>query len=497
MSFSTYNKRDSGYILKVQGARVTSDTNPSAGLLFRNYNDLSKQVDDLASITAISTTMSESDTNQVDVSGDMFFSTKESDDNDLIERMRMKSNGFIGLNTEYPQCTLDIRGDLNVSGTINGSTATTSSTESNVPTGTMTSNVSDTVPTGYVKPTGQLLSRTEYPELFDLIGTKYGDGDGSTMFALPTIPDETVQILMGNLMIIGTDDGRLLKVDLSTNTVSDNYSGQSARINAVCIIDDYIVSGDESGSLHKVRLDDMTFLESLTFNDPVTHMTVNNDSTFLFVLTTSQLTRINIFNAFSIQQSSDRQDAKGVLHVGRYLYVAEKDKLFRLNGTDLQKIDESNSADGSEIRSITTDGVAYIFASHGYSVSIFNVANRMFVVKDTNGDSLIFNHLFDQTINSVAYAGDKTLFCFTSDNVLIKLNIDFLVEVGRRLYSKNILSMVYFSSIYLGFENGDLEKLTSTFDTTETSSPVNTGITQLATRETQNTYITLYRFLKA
>ena len=42
-----------------------------------------------------------------------------------------------------------------------------------------------TEPTGYKFVNGQALSRTEYAELFNLIGTTYGAGDESTTFNLP------------------------------------------------------------------------------------------------------------------------------------------------------------------------------------------------------------------------------------------------------------------------------------------------------------------------
>lgn len=44
---------------------------------------------------------------------------------------------------------------------------------------------SDVVPNGFLKVDGQAISRTEYSELFDICGTTYGEGDGSTTFNLP------------------------------------------------------------------------------------------------------------------------------------------------------------------------------------------------------------------------------------------------------------------------------------------------------------------------
>lgn len=42
-----------------------------------------------------------------------------------------------------------------------------------------------TAPTNYMFADGSAISRTEYAELFTIIGTTYGEGDGSTTFNLP------------------------------------------------------------------------------------------------------------------------------------------------------------------------------------------------------------------------------------------------------------------------------------------------------------------------
>lgn len=43
------------------------------------------------------------------------------------------------------------------------------------------------VPAGWLACNGALVSRTAYAELFAIIGTGFGVGDGSTTFKLPTI----------------------------------------------------------------------------------------------------------------------------------------------------------------------------------------------------------------------------------------------------------------------------------------------------------------------
>ena len=42
-----------------------------------------------------------------------------------------------------------------------------------------------TIPDGWIYYLGQDISRTEYPELFEVLGTIWGEGDGSTTFGLP------------------------------------------------------------------------------------------------------------------------------------------------------------------------------------------------------------------------------------------------------------------------------------------------------------------------
>ena len=67
------------------------------------------------------------------------------------------------------------------------------------PTGSVYTFAGSTVPTGWLKCNGALLSRTTYASLFAVIGTTYGAGDGSTTFALPDLRGEFVR---------GVDDGR-------------------------------------------------------------------------------------------------------------------------------------------------------------------------------------------------------------------------------------------------------------------------------------------------
>ena len=46
---------------------------------------------------------------------------------------------------------------------------------------------SETIPLGFLKCDGSQISRTDYSGLFNVIGTTFGSGDGSTTFALPNL----------------------------------------------------------------------------------------------------------------------------------------------------------------------------------------------------------------------------------------------------------------------------------------------------------------------
>lgn len=48
------------------------------------------------------------------------------------------------------------------------------------------------IPEGYLDCDGSDVSRYEYPDLFSVIGTTYGDGDGSTTFNLPNLNGRVV-----------------------------------------------------------------------------------------------------------------------------------------------------------------------------------------------------------------------------------------------------------------------------------------------------------------
>jgi microcystin-dependent protein len=62
----------------------------------------------------------------------------------------------------------------------------------NTPTGVINMFAGDTAPVGWLICDGSAISRTDYANLFTLIGTTYGSGDGSTTFNLPNLKGKVV-----------------------------------------------------------------------------------------------------------------------------------------------------------------------------------------------------------------------------------------------------------------------------------------------------------------
>lgn len=56
---------------------------------------------------------------------------------------------------------------------------------SEFPIGTVVAHTGTTAPVGWLLCDGSAVSRTAYPELFNVVSTFYGSGDGSTTFNVP------------------------------------------------------------------------------------------------------------------------------------------------------------------------------------------------------------------------------------------------------------------------------------------------------------------------
>lgn len=71
--------------------------------------------------------------------------------------------------------------------------AMSADTSPSVPAGTLLPFAGTVIPNGYLPCNGANVSRTDYANLFAAIGTKWGEGDGSTTFTLPNFNDRFIE----------------------------------------------------------------------------------------------------------------------------------------------------------------------------------------------------------------------------------------------------------------------------------------------------------------
>jgi len=91
-----------------------------------------------------------------------------------------------------------------------------------IPTGTIVPWSDATVPSGFLECNGSNVSRTTYADLFAIIGTTYGAGDGSTTFGLPDLQDN-VPVGKSGTKALGTTGGA------NTVTPTGNVGGSTAN----------------------------------------------------------------------------------------------------------------------------------------------------------------------------------------------------------------------------------------------------------------------------
>lgn len=133
-------------------------------------------------------------------------------------------------------------------------TVTGDNTAGMMPTGSIIPFAGTNVPDGYLLCDGSAISRTTYADLFAVIGTVYGTGDGSTTFNIPDytdvriggIPDYSRGVSYSNATHTFSEDGFYIS---NTSHTQNQWPNQQLNINNNNIIRTYASTNDSAGQL--------------------------------------------------------------------------------------------------------------------------------------------------------------------------------------------------------------------------------------------------------
>jgi len=93
-----------------------------------------------------------------------------------------------------------------------------------IPTATIVPWSSASVPTGFLECNGQAVSRSTYSDLFAIVASTYGGGDGSSTFNVPNLQDNVAVGKSNNKALASTGGANTVAV-----TPAGNISGSTAN----------------------------------------------------------------------------------------------------------------------------------------------------------------------------------------------------------------------------------------------------------------------------
>lgn len=419
--FRTTVKRDKENVVKIQGARVTSDSNYSAGVLFQNYNDISGNTDDISSIMTISTTNSNVTGDKVDVSGDLLVFTKNADYDALRERIRIKGNGYIGINTFEPTERVHIDGNLRVDGDI----ICQQDKSDFVRVGTIlpiASSISSPNISKYLLANGKEMDRQQFSLLFTTIGTNYGEGDGETTFNLPDIQplSSLKKVVITDIYLYSSalDDG-IKKINFDTLQVLDTYEDQVGKIFAMEMgVDGFLYAGGSENTVYKI--------------DPFDMKTVGGYSC-----------------EASVQSIC--------FDLGKYMFVGCNDGSIHKVGAELMKLESKYTSNTSICNTVTQESEGIIYA--GFSDNVVEKIDT----KLMKNIKTYTNH--NGTINTVLWKSGY-LFTGSSDNEVHKINSEDMTHIASYTgHAESVLSLAWndvtdgVSQLFTGSKDNEIHQL--------------------------------------
>ena len=138
---------------------------------------------------------------------------------------------------EYSSTGIDVTGDVTASGVLKQGSF------SLLPVGVVFPYGGSAAPAGYLLCYGQAVDRDDYADLFGVIGTAFGAGDGSTTF---NVPDMRGRVPAGADAIGGTPANRLTDAVSGIDTLGDAGGAQSKTL-LTANLPPYTPAGTNSG----------------------------------------------------------------------------------------------------------------------------------------------------------------------------------------------------------------------------------------------------------
>jgi microcystin-dependent protein len=120
-----------------------------------------------------------------------------------VNKITPRSGTDVTLGDSGDTFTIPAGATLAISGTVTGITS--------ILTGSIIMYGSGSIPTGYLECTGQAVSRSTYADLFAVISTTFGVGDGTTTFNVPDLRDN---------FPVGKSGTKALATKAGSNTVT-------------------------------------------------------------------------------------------------------------------------------------------------------------------------------------------------------------------------------------------------------------------------------------
>ena len=154
--------------------------------------------------------------NDVASGGSLRFSTLTSGGS-RTEKVRITHDGKVGINTTSPEEALHVVGNLKVTGSVS-----VGESGFNVSTGCVIIWAGGTIPSGFLECNGGEVSRSTYSDLFAVIGTTYGAGNGSSTFNIPDLAGRVV---------VGEGGNTAGRTPAALESVSDTSGEQSVSLN--------------------------------------------------------------------------------------------------------------------------------------------------------------------------------------------------------------------------------------------------------------------------